>query len=167
LNQVHERERTAAQMFGDELAHVGIDGDQLHAHANACNQPPQVDRGRGGLQRHDQRCRGIPEQRDGEDGAAAIFIGETCEKECADEQAGKRRRHERAESRDAEEGRCRRGIEAAFDEAGAHVRGEKQVVEFEPAADGQQEHQHPDGTRRRQPVDARIDAERCVAHAGA
>src|SRR5471032_3592884 len=88
----------------------------------------------------------------------AVFIGETCEEECADEQARKRRRYERAESRDAEEGRCCRGIEAAFNEAGAYVSGEKQVAEFEPAAEGQQEHQHPDGTRRRQPVDARIDA---------
>src|ERR1700680_683785 len=67
----------------------------------------------------------------------------------------------------AEERRGCRGIEAAINEARTDVRGEKQVVEFEPAADGQQEHEHPDGTRRRQPVDARIDARRCFAPTGA
>ena len=43
LHQMDESERAAAQTFRHEFADVGIDRHQFDAHADASDQPPQVD----------------------------------------------------------------------------------------------------------------------------
>ena len=49
-------------------------------------------------QRHDHRCRGIAEQRKGEDRAPAEPVGEKAEEEGADEQTGEGRGDEGADA---------------------------------------------------------------------
>ena len=130
----------ARHQFGD----IRIDGDDLDADADPGDEAPQQYAIRRGLAGHHHRGRAIAEQREGEDGAAAEFVGEEAEEERADEQSGKGRGDKGADPGKAEKSlRC--GCQqAAAVEARRDVAGEEEVVDLEPAAERQQDHQPPD-----------------------
>ena len=81
-------EGAAADVLGHQLGDVGVDGDQLDADADAGDQAPEADAEAAGLERHDQRGGAVEQQREGEDRAPAVFVGDEAEDEGADEQAG-------------------------------------------------------------------------------
>jgi CHASE2 domain-containing sensor protein len=77
-----------------QFGHIGIDIHQLDPEPDAGNEPPQIDALRRILKRHDQGADRIPEQREGEDRAAAESIGQPAEGERADEEAQEQRSDE-------------------------------------------------------------------------
>ena len=137
-------------MAGDQLGDVGVDRHQLHADADAGDEAPQVDAEAGGLERHDQRAGAVPEQREGEDEAAAVGVGDPAERHGADPQAGEQREHEGARAghlerrQNAEDAERLRGEQARLGHAGDDVGGQEQVVELEAGAERDQDDQVPD-----------------------
>ncbi len=127
-----------------QLGDVGIDGDDLDADADAGEEAPEQQAFRRGLAGHDHGCRGIAEQRIGEDRAAAKTVGEEAEEEGADEQAGKGRGDEGADAGEAEEGRCRRREQSAAAQTRRDVAGQEQIVDLETAAEREQDDEPPD-----------------------
>ena len=75
LHALIERKRSAPHVHGHEFGHIGVNGDQFHANADACDQAPQADAEAGGLESHDQRRRTIEQHGVGEDRPPAVFIG--------------------------------------------------------------------------------------------
>jgi hypothetical protein len=126
-----------------QLGDIGVDGDDLDADADAGEKPPQQHAAGCGLACHRHRRRGIAEQRPGEDRAPSEPVGEKTQKEGADEQPGKGRRHKRADPRKTEKGLGRGGQQSAAGKARRDVAGKEQVIDLEPAAERQQDHQTP------------------------
>ena len=88
----------------DQFGHIGIDGHQLYADADAGDEPPEIDAEAGRLERHDGSGDRVPDQREGEHGAPPIVVGDVAEEDGAHEQAGEQGKHERADAGDADRG---------------------------------------------------------------
>ena len=124
---------------------------------SAGDEAPQIDAQRRAARRHHQRRNRIPQQREGEDGAAAVAVGDVAEAERGDEQSGEGDGGERRLIGQAEKPLAAALEHARADQAGADIGGHQQVVQLETAADRQQHHQLPDGPRRRQAIQPRGD----------
>ena len=124
-----------ALLLGHQLGQIGVDVHQLDAEADAGDEPPQIDGLRRRLKRHDQRAGGIPEQREGEDRAAAEAVGEPAESERADEHPGEQRGDEAGEALQVEQALRGRLEQPGFEHAERDVGREEQIVELEPAAE--------------------------------
>ena len=68
-------EGRAALALRHQLRHIGVDVDQFDAEADAGDEPPQIDAFRRILKRHDEGADRVPQQREGEDRAAAEAVG--------------------------------------------------------------------------------------------
>ncbi len=91
-------ERAAAQVGRHQFGEIRVDGDQLHADADAGDEAPQVETEHVVLERHDDACGGVPKQRVSEDGAAAEPVGGEADERGSDEESGE---HGGDEARDA------------------------------------------------------------------
>ncbi len=146
-------------MAGDQFRDEGVDRHQLHANTDAGNEAPQVDAEAGGLERHDQRAGAIPQQREREDEAAAVSVGDPAEGHGANPQTGEQREYERARSgdlerrQDAEDAKGLRGEQARLVHAGNDVRGQEQVVELETRTQRDQNNQLPNVATARQAIE--------------
>jgi hypothetical protein len=83
LEELIEGISAAATAARHELGDIGIDRYQLDPDADPGDKAPQIDAEVRGLKRHDRGCDRIPDQREGEDRAASIAIGEMAEKDRA------------------------------------------------------------------------------------
>ena len=144
-----------ALLLRHQLGDIGVDVDQFDAKADAGDKPPQDDRLRRRLKRHDQRADRVPEQREGEDRAAAKAVGDPAEGERADEHPGKACGHKAGEAVQVEQPLSRRLEQAGLEHSRRHIGGEEQVVEFEPAAERKKRDQLQSVARRRQAIEAR------------
>ena len=146
-------------MARDQLRDEGVDRHQLHADADAGDEAPQVDAEAGGLERHDQRAGGVPEQGEGEDEAPAIGVGDPAEGHGAEPQAGEQREHEGAGAghlerrQDTEDAEGVGREQACLGHAGDDIGGQEQVVEFEAGAQRDQDNQLPHVATARQAVE--------------
>ena len=82
----------------DQLGDVGVDRHQFDADADAGDEAPEVDGEARGLERHDRGGDRVPDQREGEDGAPAVLVGDVAQADRADEQAGEQGEHEGADA---------------------------------------------------------------------
>lgn len=141
-------------MRGHPFRQVGIDGHQLDAEPDA-HQKAQKDHPlRLLLKRQQQREGAIPDQGEHKGGAAAEAIGVRAQQAGADEQAKKGGGGEGRLVRYAEDA-LRAGVENAVgDKAGADITGLEKIVEFEKAAQRQQNNKAPQAGRRGQGVDS-------------
>jgi len=101
----------------------------------------------------------IPDQREGEDGASAVLVGNVAKEDGANKQAREQREHERADASDAnrsqhvEHAQRFRGEVTGLVQPGCDISGQEQVIKLEAAAKRDQCDQVPDVPGHRQPIE--------------
>jgi hypothetical protein len=144
--------------FGNE----GVDSDLFEADADGRNEAPEGDTFGAGLERHDRRGQRIPDQGVGEDRAPADAISDETKAHGADEHTGEGAKDEESDAGRGEEAGRLGDEQTAPDEARGDIRRHEEIVELEHAAERDQQHEVPDGSRKRQPVETTADDQRQV-----
>ena len=143
LDGLVDGEGAAAQVGRHKFGKIGVDSDQFDAHADAGDEAPEVESEDIVLERHDDAGDGVPEQRVGEDGAAAEAVGDKTDERGADEESREHGGHETRDAGGAEEAGVVRQ-DAGADQAGGDIAGEEDVVELEEPAERDQRDAGPD-----------------------
>ena len=82
----------------DEFGDIGVDGHQFDADADAGNEAPEIDGEARGLERHDGSRDRVPDQGEGEHGAATVLVGHMAQADRTDEQASEQGEDECADT---------------------------------------------------------------------
>ena len=109
------------------------------------------------LKRHDEGADRVPEQREGEDRAAAEAVRQPAEGERADEHAGEAGRDQAREALQVEQARRGRFEQAFLEQPDRHIGRKEQIVELEPGAERKKRDQPARMPRRRQAIEPRGD----------
>src|SRR5690348_10193840 len=132
-HRLAERDEPAAIGGGRDLRDVRIDRDDLHADADAREQPPDVDGERAARQRHEQRREGVEDERPRERRPPSELVGDPAEEQRPHEHPGKAGADERRET-GRPLGERREQLLAI--ETERDVRRHEEIVRLEPAACG-------------------------------
>ena len=136
-------EGAAALRRRHQLRQQGVDGHLLQPHPDGGDEAPQIDADGAVLERHDGRGQRIPDQRNREDGAPPHPVGDKAEADTAQPHARKGAEDEKSDAIGREKTGGVGREQAAGHQSRRDIGGHQQVVEFERAAQRDQDHQPP------------------------